>query len=256
MKTTDNKIVLSLIILAVYFICSQGWDIRAYFLPDLFSENPYLRSTSVQLTFFLVVPVVAMAILYGWKNLPQELGLDQGFLRGLGFAFLATMPMLIGYAVVSGFEWSITTNSFLYGCVQASFAEEILFRAFLFGLLYRKAGWGLIPATIIDGLVFGAVHVYQGDTVMEAGMVFAVTALGAGWFSWLFKEWGWNLWVVVFLHFFMNFYWTGFQMADNAAGGLWANVFRVITIVFTIVVTTRPHLLKRFAGRPALVQAG
>lgn len=255
MKLTQNKVLLSAVILAVYFFCSYGWDIKAYFLPDLFADDYYLRNTSVQITFFLIVPVLATALLFGWKKLPEELGISRGFVRGLGFAFLATLPMAVGYAVVSGFSWEISTPSFLYGCVQAGFTEEILFRAFLFGLLFRKCGWGLVPATLVDGLVFGTIHIYQGDTAMEAAMVFLVTGAGAMWFSWLFKEWNWNLWVVVFLHFFMNFYWTGFEMADNAAGGLWANVFRVMTIAFTVIVTRRPVLLRRFAGEPAVVKA-
>ena len=252
MQLTRNTVLLSLFILAVYFLCSYGWEIRNYFFPDLFAGSPYLRSTSVQLTAFLFVPVFVTGLLYGFRNLPRELGLDRGFGRGLGFGLLATLPMAVGYAVVSGFDWNITLPSFMYGCVQAGFTEEIIFRAFLFGLLYRKAGWGLIPATLIDGLVFGAVHVYQGDGLLESAMVFLATGAGAIWFSWLFKEWNWNLWVPVFLHFFMNFWWTGFEMADNAAGGFWANVFRAMTIAFTIIVTTRPALLRRFAGSPGL----
>jgi len=249
MSLTKNKVLLSIFVLAVYFLCSYGWDLKAYFLPDLFADNRYLRSTSVQLTFFLLVPVLVTAALFGWKKLPEELGIHRGFTKGLGFALLATMPMAVGYAVVSGFQWEMNLPDFMYGCVQASFAEEILFRAFLFGLLFRKAGWGLVPATLVDGLVFGAIHMYQGDTMAEAGMVFIATGAGAVWFSWLFKEWNWNLWVPVFLHFFMNFWWGGFDMADNAAGGLWANVFRIMTIAFTVIVTNRPAIKARFAGK-------
>ncbi|WP_020569543.1 CPBP family intramembrane glutamic endopeptidase [Neolewinella persica] len=252
MSITKNKVLLSIFILSVYLLCSYGWDIKAYFLPDLFSDDRYLRNSSVQLTFFLIIPVLVTAALYGWKNLPQELGLNRGFGKGLGFALLATLPMAVGYAVVSGFNWSMNLPEFMYGCVQAGFTEEIIFRAFLFGLLYRKAGWGLVPATLFDGLVFGAIHVYQGDTMLEAAMVFVATGAGAVWFSWLFKEWNWNLWVPIFLHFFMNFWWGGFDMAENAAGGIWANVFRVMTIAFTVIVTTRPAIKARFTGKLAV----
>lgn len=244
-----------IILLAVYFFCSYGWDIKAFFLPDLFADNYYLRNSIVQIPFFLVIPVLVTAALYGWKNLGKELGLSRGFGRGLGFGLLATLPMAIGYGICSDFVWELSISSFMYGCVQAGFTEEIIFRAFLFGLLVRKCGWGLIPATLIDGLVFGLIHIYQGDTALEAGMVFVATGAGAVWFSWLYKEWNWNLWVPIFLHFFMNFYWGGFDMADNAAGGLWANVFRVMTIAFTVVVTNRPALLSWFAGRPEVQPA-
>lgn len=248
-KLTDNKILLSVFLLAVYFFCSYGWDIRAHFLPDLFADNSYLRSTAVQITFYLIIPVVVMWRLYGGKNLLTELGMRKGFSSGLLFAFIATLPMAIGYGIIAGFDWSMSFNSFMYGAVQAPLAEEIIFRAFLFGLLYRKAGWGLWPATLFDGIVFGAIHVYQGDTPMEAAMVFLASGAGAVWFSWLFKEWNWNLWVPIFLHAFMNFWWGGFDMADNAAGGLWANVFRVLTIAFTVYVTNRPALQAWFDRR-------
>lgn len=248
MKLTDHKILLSLFILAVYFTCSYGWDIRNYFFPELFRGDYYLRNTSVQIPFFLVIPVLVTWWLYGRKNLFSELGINRGFGKGLFFAFIATLPMAIGYAVVSGFNWHLPLTSFMYGCVQASFAEEIIFRAFLFGLLYRKAGWGLAPATLFDGIVFGAIHVYQGDTAAEAAMIFVASGAGAIWFSWLFKEWNWNLWIPIFLHFFMNFWWSGFEMADNAAGGVWANVFRIMTIAFTVYVTNRPAIRTRFAG--------
>ena len=251
MKLTANKFWLSVFILAVYFTCSYGWDIQRYFLPDLFAGNGYLRNTSVQLTFFLVVPVLATAGLYGWRSVPAELGLNRSFGRGLGFAFLACLPMAVGYGMVSGFAWDISVASFFYGCAQASFTEEIIFRAFLFGLLYRKCGWNLWAASLFDGLVFGAVHVYQGDGLMQTAMVFLATGAGAVWFSWLFERWNWNLWVPIFLHFFMNFWWTGFDMADNAAGGLWANVFRVMTIAFTVVVTNRPALKAWFGQQTA-----
>lgn len=255
MKLTNNKVLLSLFVLAVYFFCAHGWDIRNYFFPEMFRGNSYLRSTSVQVPFFLIIPVLVMIVMYGRKNLLVNLGLDKGFKRGLVFAFIATLPMLVGYAIVSGFDWNISLESFMYGCVQASFTEEVLFRAFLFGLLYRKAGWSLAAAALFDGVVFGVLHIYQGDTVMEAAMIFLASSAGGMWFSWLFKEWGWNLWVPIFLHFFMNFYWTGFEMAENAAGGLWANVFRVMTIAFTVVVTTRPALLSRFDDRSVVQPA-
>lgn len=248
-KLTNNKFLLSVFILAVYFFCSYGWDIKRFLLPDLFADNSYLRDTSVQMIFFLLIPVLATWWLYGGKNLLTELGIDKGFSKGLLFGFVATIPMAIGYAIVSGFSWNMDLTGFMYGSVQAPFTEEIIFRAFLFGLLYRKAGWSLWAATLFDGIVFGAIHIYQGDSAMQAAMVFLASGAGAVWFSWMFKEWNWNLWIPMFLHAFMNFWWGGFEMADNAAGGLWANVFRVMTIAFTVYVTNRPALQAWFGQR-------
>jgi len=44
-----------------------------------------------------------------------------------------------------------------------------------------------------------------------------------------------NLWVPIGLHLFMNLHWMLFSAGDNALGSIYANVFRAITITFTIV---------------------
>ena len=66
-----------------------------------------------------------------------------------------------------------------------------------------------------------------------------VTLMGGLWFAWLYIEWRENLWVPIWLHILMNFAWGLFDVSDNAMGGMGANVFRIMTIVITIVVTSR-----------------
>jgi membrane protease YdiL (CAAX protease family) len=154
-------------------------------------------------------------------------------------AALITLPMFIGYGWMSDFTVGIDPYNLIFGSISAPFFEEFFFRAFLFGLLYRLAGWSVLPATVLDAFVFGIIHVSQGDDLVSSLSVFGVTAAGAAGFSLLYKEWDWNLWFVVFLHAFMNFAWMLFAVADNAAGGLWANVFRLMSIAIAVVWTIR-----------------
>lgn len=80
---------------------------------------------------------------------------------------------------------------------------------------------------------------YQGADLISALIVFAVTFIGALYFSWMYVEWHFNLWVPVFLHLLMNLSWYLFATEGNtsAAGGLASNIFRLISIALAITLT-------------------
>ena len=107
----------------------------------------------------------------------------------------------------------------------------------MFGILFRKVGWGFIPASIFGAVIFGLGHLYQGSTPAETLGIFFVTSMGALWFAWLFIEWNENLWIPIFLHILMNLSWTLFDVGGNALGDFYTNFFRIITIAVTVVAT-------------------
>lgn len=147
--------------------------------------------------------------------------------------------MLISSALAGKIPPDLTAFRLVQASLLAGFMEELLFRGFLFGLLFRFCGWGFIPSSLAGALVFGLGHIYQGASLPESAGVFLVTAMGAVWFAWLYIEWENNLWVPIFLHILMNLSWTLFDMSGNALGGLFANLFRIITIALTIILTLR-----------------
>lgn len=235
----DARVIYTILILAFYLLGQFGgkyiYPLYSHLLPDWPAG---FRSVAWSATYFGLVPIVGALLIFGQKGFWNRMGMDKGFWSGLGVAFIMALPMLVGYAWISDFTINISWGrEFFYGSIAAPLFEELFFRAFLFGLLYRYAGWGLWPATLLDGLVFGAIHIGQGDSFGVVAGVFAVTAAGAVGFSILYKEWGWNLWLVIFLHAFMNFHWMAFDMAENAAGGFWANVFRLGTVAIAVVWT-------------------
>lgn len=237
---TSNKVVLTIIILATYFLGQFGhWWLSPLYLQLVEDLSPVARGVISNVLYFGIVPLLGMALIFGRQLRPSVMGLDKGFGKGLYMAFLMTLPMLIGYAFCSDFTINLSANDFYFGTLSAPFFEEFFFRAFLFGMLYRYAGWKVLPATVLDALVFGLIHISQGEDFASSASVFAVTAAGAAGFSLIYKEWEWNLWLVVFLHALMNFYWMVFDMAENAAGGLWANVFRIMTVAIAVIWTVR-----------------
>lgn len=187
-----------------------------------------------------VLPTILSAgFLFGFRSLPEILGFNKNIIKGLVFAAVTVSPMMISSAFIGKFDMELDFMLLMRGTLFAGLFEEYLFRGFLFGILFRKLGWGFISAGIIGALFFGAGHVYQGGNFAETAGIFLITSVGALWFAWLFVEWDNNLWVPIFLHILMNLSWALFDISSNALGDIYANIFRIVTIALTIVFTIK-----------------
>ncbi len=191
------------------------------------------------ITYSIVgIPILLGAyFLHGHPRWIKSLGLTQSFGRGLLFSFICTIPMLMGFFFVFPFNTEISIDQIIIAAVSASFFEELYFRGFLYGQLYRYTRLGFIPSVVGGAVLFGFIHLYQSQDVATLTGIFLTTLIGAILFSWAYSEWQHNIWIPVFLHFFMNVYWMMFSAGDHALGGIYANVFRVITIVLIITLT-------------------
>lgn len=173
-----------------------------------------------------------------FSTILAQLGLAHGFGIGMGFAVLCTLPMCIGYAAIGTYDTEVSADHLLTRIVIAGFFEELIFRGFVFGQLFRCARWGFLPAALLTAVAFGSLHLYQGHDWISALSAFGVTALGSLFFSWLFVEWNYNLWTVVWLHTLMNLPWIVFRVSDTGAvGDIWDNVLRISTIVLAVGLT-------------------
>lgn len=187
---------------------------------------------------YLVVPLAVAALVLGRRRMLSSLGLAASPWPALAFATGCSAVVLAWIASTSTpvplerLPLDLTRLALLPGV-----AEEILFRAFLFGFLYRFAGWGFLPAALLSSLVFGIEHLYQGGDTMEAVGIAALTGLGGLWWSWLLVEWRWNLWVPIAFHVLLNGYWTAFDVADNALGSGMSVVVRLVCIALSVAVT-------------------
>lgn len=238
-----KKIIIdSLVIVSTFIVSLYGNKILSSYIPLNFQATFF--KVSYAYIWWTLPTLLVLGILYGFKSIPKNLGLNKGLLIGFLFSMITVSPMIISSAIIGKIGNNLYFVDLLYKTFIAGFFEEYLFRGFLFGILFRKIRWGFIPASILGGLVFGLGHLYQGSSIIETLGVFAVTASGAIWFSWLYIEWDKNLWVPIFLHSFMNLSWTLFDVSNNALGGVYTNIFRVITIIMTIVITIRYHKKK------------
>ena len=230
-KTTIH----SIIIILTFFLAFYGNKILNNFVE--ISLPSYAARVIYSYSWWVIPAIIVLGILFGFRNIFKELRLHKGFVFGLSFAFVLVLPMLISSAIIGEIDENINFEVLLKKTVLAGFFEEFLFRGFLFGILFRKLKWGFIPASLIGAVIFGLGHLYQGSTAGETTGIFLVTFMGAVWFAWLFIEWKENLWIPVFLHIFMNLSWVLFDVGNNALGDYVTNIFRIITIALTVIIT-------------------
>ncbi|MDH5824682.1 CPBP family intramembrane metalloprotease [Luteimonas sp. RD2P54] len=186
----------------------------------------------------LLVPLGLAALLAGPGRALAALGLHRSPLRALALALACTLVLPLGYAAIAGFappERPVLEA--MRVALVPGIGEEVLYRAFLFGFLFRFAGWGFLPAALVGALFFGAAHLSQGHGWSEAAAIAALTGFGALWFAWLYVEWDYDLWVPVVFHVLMNLYWALFGVADDALGPLAATLLRLTVVALSVAVT-------------------
>lgn len=197
---------------------------------------------------YLAAPLAVAAVLRDPRRAFASLGLAAPALPAFAFAAACSAPVLVWIAATSTpvplerLPLDLVRQALLPGI-----AEELLFRAFLFGFLFRYAGWGFLPAALLSALIFGFEHVYQGGDALQALGIAVLTGVGGLWWAWLLVEWRWNLWVPIAFHVLLNAYWSAFDVADDAVGPAMSVVLRLACIALSVAATLA--LARRRGGR-------
>lgn len=216
----------------------------------------HLQRTLAVLIMHMIVclPIVVVLLLLNRpKDFFRHLGLDGNFIKGMVFALISTLPLFIAFPVVGDFNGGLTWDKLVRSAVIAAFFEEVIFRGFIFGQLFRYCKIGFWWSVIIPSLLFGSIHLYQGSDPLSSLAAFGVTFIGGLFFSWIYVKWDFNLWCPVGLHFFMNLSWLLFTVEGNsvAAGGLASNIFRVLSVAAAVSLTAAYRY--RAGKRPLLL---
>lgn len=220
-----------------FLISFYGKQILSVYLTISISSD--LVKIAYSYLWWILPSTFITAHLFGYNMIFDNIGIQKGIITGLLFSIITVSPMLISSALIGHIGADLRMSDLIHKTLLAGFMEEYLFRGFLFGILFRKLGWGFIPASLLGALIFGLGHIYQGSTFFETTGVFFLTAMGAIWFAWLYVEWNYNLWVPIFLHILMNLSWVLFEVSTNALGGFYTNLFRIITIALSIIITIK-----------------
>src|SRR5690554_2915458 len=237
MKTTKSLrtfIIVALSFLAYYILFLNFQTIKSRL--DTITQQGL---TSYILTYLLIgIPIFIGTFLIDKKtSILKSLGLSKNMPTGLWTSILFTLPMFLGGLFFFQFNPEIDMENLIAGTLVAGFMEELYFRGFLFGQLFRKTNLGFIPAVFFGALIFASGHLYQSQNISELIGIFAITFFGAVFFAWLYVEWNYNLWVPIFTHTLMNLSWHLFEVDNSALGDVKANLFRGLTILTAILFT-------------------
>lgn len=237
--TRYSRRTTSFLVIATFLVVNAvGLTVFRGVAGDLVGWPRMLALATLGYGLYLLAPLAIAALLLGRRQMVSALGLAASPWQGLALAAGCSAIVLAWIAATSTpVPPGRLALDLVREAVLPGIAEEILFRAFLFGFLYRFAGWGFLPAALLSSLIFGVEHVYQGRDAMEALGVAVLTGVGGVWWSWLLVEWRWNLWVPIGFHVLLNAYWTAFDVADNAAGSPMDVVVKLACIAISVVVT-------------------
>ena len=206
--------------------------------PLLESINcPKMWKSLCKFIISLVVLVPVAWIVSKKENVLKAFGVSRGIVKALAFCGVCVLPMLICGLIFGTFEYSWET--FIAYALSAGIVEEGLYRSFLFGMLFRYCNWRFWFAALPTAIIFSLGHFYQAHDWLSCLQVFGVTAFGSIFFSWLYVAWGYNLFVPIFLHTFMNAMWGMFQVDDvsNSVGSVATNTGRVLTLLLAVFIT-------------------
>lgn len=196
----------------------------------------------------VLLPALIAALIVGRRNAWRALGLARTPWRALGFACLCTLPLPLAYAFTTPLADTDTVFvNILSYAVLPGISEEVLYRCFLFGLLFRLANWGFLPAAMFGAIIFGAGHLYQGNALLDSLGVFGVTLAAGLWWAWMYVEWDYNAWVPIGFHVFMNGWFNVFVVSDTALLPIAGEIARALVVVLSVAVTT--HVKRRNGGR-------
>ncbi len=233
-----RRILLSAGVIAALIGADQVDLIRPALKETALASIPYGVTTLIN-TLGLAL-LAGVILLFGGREarpLARLAGLSAPIGRPLLFAAAIFAPATAIAFLISrpAAEISLYDQAFLSGIFPLM--EEIGFRGLAIGALMRLAGWPFLLAAIAPAAVFGAAHMWQGDSPAEIAGVVAVTGLGGFLLGWIFVRWGFNLWPAIFAHAGMNALWGFFDLGENAIGGWTGNALRLGVIAAAIGLT-------------------
>lgn len=150
MAENDSCIKRSAIILTAFGLFFVTWHFNLGVWP--FADFIFTYKSINYILNYLIaglIPAAALLLLHRPGTILYRLGLTHGFGRGMLFGTLSTIPMLAGYAVIGSFNRETPPDHMFTFIVVAGFFEELIFRGFVFGELFRTARWGFLPAATL-----------------------------------------------------------------------------------------------------------
>jgi membrane protease YdiL (CAAX protease family) len=178
-----------------------------------------------------VVPCLAAIMAVDRASLHEAwraLGLDDQ--AGYRFGLLATLPMagVVLFVALGRLDSDELVGSVILG----PFAEEVLFRGFLFRRLHVVTGWPPARAIAASAALFGLAHIGTPGTTASDVLILAA----GGWmFAWICYRWN-SLWPPIGLHSFINLWWV-LSDAGPTMNALFTSIGHLLSVLTAVLIT-------------------
>lgn len=246
-STTERVVFIFALVIVAYLL----WDNFRRWPYDLL--KPYIATGWPRIGAFgvlsyglwmVLLPIGVAALVAGPRRWASAIGLDGSIWTAVKVGLISTAVLPITYVFLAPLSSENIPYEIVLSALFPGIGEEIFFRGMMFGLLFRFAGWGFLPAALLVAAIFGVEHFYQGTSALELLGIFGITAIAAIWWSWMYIEWDNNIWVPAALHILMNGYFNIFDVSDSALGS-WSFFFiRGVVVLISVGLTIR-HAKKR-----------
>jgi uncharacterized protein len=242
MQNTRRTVVFAkaIVVVGALFLALSVRDVAeliGFKIPGL-PMSSYGGSSMDNLLAVLVALIAMLALRpprSGW-SVPRLFGWGaQGWKAPL-LVLVATVPFWIGCAYTGKLQAAIDWRDILFTALLFPLAEELVYRGFGFIFLRKGLGWHMLPAVLLQALVFGWVHWVGMKDSGVALEVFAITFLGGIVFALLDAMDGYTLWCGLIFHISLNAAWDVFDVAPSAATGWLGNGLRVLSAALALTL--------------------
>lgn len=110
---------------------------------------------SIKALLLTLAVLILTTVVVKPKEVFSFLGLSGNMLKGFGIALLCVLPLYLVFPFFGSLNTELTFTVFYDRCILTGFKEELVFRALMFGLLFRYAKTGFFWAVILPALYFG-----------------------------------------------------------------------------------------------------
>lgn len=261
-------------LLFVYVAVRLFWEIGSKGWPILDAAWVELGLLKILLWVVPSILVIGIAARRAQSSLFEWMGFRGSPAKGLAFGLAASLPMAVVVLASGSLSWS--ADSVIASGILGPFAEEVLFRGFLFLSLLR-AGWRPATAIVASALVFGFAHSQWTASIVAVGSASLLFSSDASWIApeyvraltalmpfvaggillaWIVRRFG-SIWPAVGFHAFVNLWWdlsaSPLEMASVAKTSLTPlpiahALAAVAAIVLTLWMTPDRKVRRRSDG--------
>ncbi|MCR3760670.1 CPBP family intramembrane metalloprotease [Clostridium felsineum] len=203
------QVILSILIAIAFLFVLRGGRLIYIFKAKPSDYDAILMSDSLGIIFAIIV-----MFLLGSINILREK--KHGILKGLfigGFlTFICAASLLATLTTVQGKKLLPLSSIIVFtlAMIAVGMAEEFIFRGIILNLLidrFGKSTKGIWIAVIISSIIFGCAHISNifAGVHLKAAFIQAMGTIAVGALIAAIYLRTRNIWVVVFLHAFMDF---------------------------------------------------